>query len=322
MTSVTNMISPWSLLQLSIDEDLTSYLDEFGLAQSSPSTNCQREVLDTINKYDCVIYIKSGCRYCEKAISSLELIQVELGFTLCHLSGTDSCTRSALSSVLGRQGITFPVIIVKNIYIGGWDDYYRSEHEFRSMLTRPRRTRNVDWQPDLLHDYLYPKYLLNLPWIDVTQVWHCTTTGDNDDTIVGRWYCFQWYIYSNMVRYISAIHVAWLTISLVLLSFPHTHIVGLIFTYLFTIDLAGLVVHGIAPFSFSGVLALSMGWRVKGSLTCSIPYKVVWLIYLCSIFPLLARATLLNQSNTISAAGMAMLATFILNSLLLSVSRF
>ena len=133
------------------------------------------------------------------------------------------------------------------------------------------------------------------------------------------WYCFQPYLYGNLIRYISLIHVAIVGICLGLLADSGSKgasILSYILIIYLTIDCGLIVIHGPAPFSPSGTIATYFCWKYRGTITSSIPYKFVFGFYVAGFIALLLTD---NLTGTVAIAS---LTSTIINSAVLVAFRF
>lgn len=131
------------------------------------------------------------------------------------------------------------------------------------------------------------------------------------------WYTFQWCLYSNLVRYISFLQICVMLPAAVLYdAYPDGtgHEVANFLLILLLVDLSALVCFGPSPWSPSGTLSTYFMWKVRGNATSSIPYKVVWAVYLITLIPLLAE----KKYGDMKVALLGL----IFNSALLVVLRF
>jgi glutaredoxin 3 len=76
--------------------------------------------------HDVAVFTKVGCPYCAKAEDLLAsgLSRQGGAFTLLATVGTAAATRDALGRALGLPTVTFPVIFVRGVYVGGSDELH------------------------------------------------------------------------------------------------------------------------------------------------------------------------------------------------------
>ena len=307
----------WRGLWGKMSSDFFSYLSEYGLrcGDTSGEIRVKSGVLACqINDYDVVVISKVGCGFCERAkVMLAEQNRIPTLFSQETVIGTDSVTRAAVSSALGLADITFPQIIIRGIYVGGCDNLREliSSGEFARLVRGEKVYSSADlrvpWYPPLEAEALTPKLLL-APSVTPSKPY--------------PWACFQWYMYSNLVRYVSIFHSLLLLAALLLstlgdndTSSSISRLVNVIL-YVLIYDLTAIVLHAPAPFSISGTIGTYIGWKYRGNITSSLPYKFVFAIYISSLLPLLVH------NKTTSKAAIAVYTSELINSSVLVVFRF
>lgn len=225
--------------------------------------------------------------------------------------GTDKVTRSAVEMSLNLGDITFPQIIIRGTYVGGCDNLREIilNGEFFSLLRSEKVESKADvpvpWYPPLEIEAMSPKLLVT-PSKTPSKAW--------------PWYFFQLHMYSNLVRYMSIFHSIFLLLALLLSSLrdgsAQTKMLVKFCVYILIYDLSAIVLHGAAPFSISGTIGTYFGWKYRGNITSSLPYKFVFAFYLSVLIPLVAT------SNTGSDAAIASYTSELINSAVLVMFRF
>lgn len=289
--------------------DFTSYIAEYGvpLSSMSPMVLEKRIALtESINIHDIVVIAKAGCGFCQRAKDLLADQQEKVSFSQNVIIGTDYYTKAAISAALNLYDVTYPQIIIRGVYIGGSDELRQlvETDAFQILLAKhppllASKDSFIEWYPQLQQQAKNP---------DFFRVPNMKANGK------GRWYLFQWYMYANLVRYISISHIILLVLCLIFSSVNKR--LCTLFVYIIVVDLAILVVHGPTPFSPSGVIGAYFGWKYRGNVTSSLPYKVVFAAYLASLIPLLVN------KSTDSTAGKASYVSLLINSALLAAFRF
>jgi glutaredoxin-related protein len=258
-------------------------------------------------------FFLSGCGFCERAKSLLKEMQETISFSQEIIIGTDIKTSNAVGIALNLGDLTFPQIIIRGRYTGGSDDLRElvDAGEFQKLLLMNRHVVDqdhpIEWYEPLLKRSQNPE-LLTVP---------------GSSKYFSKWYCFQFYMYSNLVRYISIFHSILLIICMITIPFINdndsrsstTQFLQLIISVLL-IDLICILLFGPIPFSPSGVISTYFGWKYRGNTTSSLPYKFVWLIYVATLIPILTQHKLASNST------LATITSTLTNSVVLVVFRF
>lgn len=295
--------------------DFVSYISEYGVPTGVVNGRIlekRRLLSSSINDNDIVMIAKPGCGFCQRAKDLLVEQQEKNPFSESIILGTDHYTKTAASDALRLSDFTFPQIIIRGTYIGGSDDLRQlvDSGEFNTLLSidpavHVEVNERIPWYPPL-------EQLASQPDLFLVPKPNARNRP--------RWYFFQWYMYSNLVRYISICHVVLLLLCVGMSSANNaserTKRATTAIVYILVVDLAILVVHGPTPFSPTGVIGTYLGWRYRGNVTSSLPYKVVFAAYLGSFIPLLVNR------NTNGDAATASFISALINSLLLVVFRF
>jgi len=304
------------LLLNSIKADVISYMNEYGLGigRGTPEVLEKLKIItDAANSYDVVVFAKKGCGYCERAKKMLSEEQVKNPFRESIIIGTESNMKTALGVALNLSDVTFPQIIIKGVYIGGHDNLLRlvSSQSLPSLINaEPTVTTGklIKWYPPL-------ELEANTP-----QLFRAPSMTTSSTPV--PWYLFQPFLYGNLIRYISIIHVIILGICLGLStgsdnSASKTAIY--VFLIYLCIDCGLIVIHGPAPFSPSGTLSTYLFWKYRGNVTSSIPYKFVFSVYFMSFIHLLS---LNYNSKSANIVTLSTLNSTLFNSILLTIFRF
>lgn len=208
--------------------------------------------------------------------------------------------------------MSFPQIIIRGRYIGGSDDLellvnnnYFNKLILMNHIEYLNENKLIEWYEPLLKLSQKPD-LFMVP---------------GDSKYFSKWYFFQIYMYSNLVRYISIFHTIILSISLIIIPLISSNNSSL---YLFLqaiisillLDILIILILGPSPFSLSGAVSTYFCWKYKGNITSSLPYKFVWSIYIFGLTPFLF------QNNLTSNGAIATITSVLTNSILLVVFRF
>jgi glutaredoxin-related protein len=303
--------SSWGQTWERIKFDLVLYLGEFGLDVSSDERVTQRELqfCDAANMNDVFIVVKEGCGFCERAKKTISDYQRLQQVSVKFLVGTDVVSRRAIHRCFRRPDITFPLVVVQGLYIGGADDLQSlvSHDKLRLLLNAERVTSHIghpiEW---------YPPLVSREKTVDLL-----SPPGGGPKVY---WYFFQLNIYSNLIRYVSCIHLLLLGVAMALFQNANVaspaFIIGNMIILLLVADLAAIVLHGLSPFSISGTICTYLFWNYRGNISSSLPYKFVFAIYIAVLIPLI------GSSSSTKAAGIATLTSLLVNSSLLAVLRF
>jgi glutaredoxin len=289
-----------------------------------------------INDHDVVLFGKVGCGYCLRAKQSLSSSLTNpstSAFTLQVFNVVDAdnitanqsnAIKTVLQAKLALWDMTYPQVVVKGLYVGGADDTIalldeRGEEncsEFDNLLKSERTPLEpsgthgkVTWYPPLLALASKPD-LFAVP--SMRNTWYPKVP----------WYCFQFTMYSNLLRYISVLHIAFMS-SIILLANANQHKAAYYVMLIFVIDLAGFVVVGPSPLTITGTVSTYAFWKYRGNATSTLPYKPVFLAYIYTF----GKYLLDNSPNSAptspnSQSGGAIVGGLLLNSIFLAVFRF
>jgi hypothetical protein len=126
---------------------------------------------------------------------------------------------------------------------------------------------------------------------------------------------------------VSAVHAILLGLTLLLTWFGAAPVLAVGLLVVFILDAGVFIVHGASPFGVLGVPTTWFVWSTRGAAVTSIPYKVVWTVYLATLIPMLLDCgeaeplgSCLPQLN--STAHQTSLALFTGNSAMLGALRF
>jgi len=290
------------------------------------NTFLQSEIIhDLIAGHDVVLFGKAGCGYCEKAKEALDEFSsssaVPFTFKVYNVVGNPEISRNdaatitkLLRSKLGLFDLTFPQIVVNGYYIGGADDLIEliNNKEFDAILGDSYVTLSesgkINWYPPLEKDAANPK-LLQIATMKNTWYPHWP------------WYTFQWVMYSNMIRYISILHIIFMVVALTLLQTEY-YSAGNVILWILTFDLIMFTILGPSPWSFTGTASYYFLWKIRGNATSTIPYKLVYTIYITKVLSYLLKES--NQPpDSINVNSISRFLCFATgNSVLLAVFRF
>ena len=258
-----------------------------------------------------------GCGFCEKAKALLNDLNNNPtnefnSFSIKIIYPTNIQLNFAIKTFLNLNDMSYPQIIIRGRYIGGYDDLFNltTSNSFEPLLQMnsiqyDTESISIVWHEPLLLSSQSPNLL------------HTPNSS--------KWYCFQWYLYSNLIRYISIFHV--LLFSLLLILIPilqhqgdqhnsnlYLFLQSLVIILLF--DIFMIIILGPSPFSISGIISTYYCWKYKGNITSSLPYKFVWSIYFFSLISILLK------NNLTSTGTIATITSILTNSILLVVFRF
>lgn len=134
-------------------------------------------------------------------------------------------------------------------------------------------------------------------------------------------WCFHLFIYGNVVRAVSFLHVLISLVCIVLIANDQYTAAQAITTFLFFDCL--LLLWGAAPFSLLGVVSTLLVWPRRGPVVTSLPYKMIFALY-AVLLGRLAMETEPFGSVTASSKmnSQAEFVTIAINSSLLAVLRF
>jgi glutaredoxin 3 len=247
---------------------------------------------------DVTMYVMHGCGYCERSRSFLK----EQGINFDEVEGAHSAeTRRTLKDCLNLPLLTFPVIFVKGMYIGGYDQMFDLEAvgQLRGLVDLPHDLSRV--KPDPMRLTVGPR---------------------------GQSKCeFQMHIYSNWLRFYEGLHVI---LGFVLLSTGRS-LFSTILAWLIFVELIIVVFLGPNPFAPMATLMTALCWRVRGNSVTSVPYKLVATFYILMYIGILStgggeynpdyEVPLLQKLGTPYPIYLAKW-TMIANSSLLAIFRF
>ena len=304
------------MLLNNIKADLISYVNEYGLdiGRGTPEVLKKLKIItDAVNTYDVIVFSKKGCGYCERTKEMLANENPRNPFHESIIIGTESNMRTALSVALNLSDVTFPQIIIKGVYIGGHDN-------LQSLVSSQSLSLLIKAEPTVTTGKLIKWYPLLEVESGTPQLFRAPSMTTSSTPV--PWYLFQPFLYGNLIRYISIIHVVILSLCIGLSSdtgnFISRALYYLLLLYL-CIDCGLIVIHGPAPFSPSGTLSTYLFWKYRGNVTSSIPYKFVFSVYFMSFIHLLS---LNYNSKSANIVTLSTLNSTLFNSILLTIFRF
>lgn len=118
------------------------------------------------------------------------------------------------------------------------------------------------------------------------------------------------------------IHVVIFAILLILLDINANPIIGISILWILTYDILMFVIHGSQPFSFLQTLCTKFIWARRGNAVTTIPYKVVFAVYLNLLGKILYDAHFVDLKSINSSTNRVLLISGIVNSSMLAVTRF
>ncbi|GMI14161.1 hypothetical protein TrLO_g5419 [Triparma laevis f. longispina] len=271
-------------------DDASSYLLEYWMflstafpclkdGKSEGALADESKLIDEkISNNDVVLVGKGGCGYCKRAKETLANAQTTTPFAMdiYLIANTDTITaagekvaRQNIKSRLNLFDLTFPQIIVAGQYIGGADDLTLlvESGEFDKLVLSDKPEmgagEKIQYEATLKERSSKPD-LFKVPKVRGT--WYPDWP----------FYSFQWAMYSNLVRYISILHLILMGVTVSLIDAQPEIANALIFFYF--VDLCIIVIFGPVP-SFCGTVSMYFGWKMRGNATSTLPYKVVFLAY-------------------------------------------
>jgi len=285
--------------------DFLGYLAEYiavlglccGRGQKAQSLEAWPIVQTAVDKHDVAIFKWEGCGFCKRAQEHLDE-NAKVDPSKLSVIEADSPVEAVLRDVLWQPLMTFPVIFVRGVYLGGLDQLEEAIDsgqfdELMDVEQKPFPT-GVGLKKD-------PLRLLSGPY--------------------GQpWYCFQLYVYANWVRLISVVQIICMALAIALTdTYP---IVAVVLLWLVAIDMIIFTVLGPAPIAPISTLVTISVWRFRGQAVSSLPYKIMigilytmsWLSISTCVFDSTSCKSELQNSRLL-------LAGLISNSVLLAVLR-
>ena len=288
---------------------LAQYLDDITCGLLCKSSGVQKEVvqvLEEIRQNRVCIYVKKrdvatarGGRIFQQKCKRKQNF-VKNGESLNH--------RFALKSILGLPSISFPVIFLDGTYVGGSDDVLGdSQRIIAAMRNGPPEEVpfEVTWSNFVKEKN---KFKLMMP------------PGGRQQS--SRFMCCQTKVFSNVIRLWSFIHVLIFALLLILLDTNANPIIGISIVWILTYDIFMFVVHGSQPFSFIQTLCTIIIWKRRGNAVTTVPYKVVFAVYLNALVKILYDAHFVDLESMNSSTNRILLLSGIVNSSMLAVTRF
>jgi len=283
--------------------DLLGYIGEFtdpvrllccGSRHGLRDTDGWSTVQKAVDNHEVVIFKLQGCGYCERAQELLG----NAGITAFSMLGTEPEIKSVLQDELRQPLITFPVILVRGVYLGGFDQLQDAMESGRFDELRSGPQRHFPEGVGMIED---PMNLLVGP------------RGQ-------EWYCFQLHVYANYVRMVSLFHIAFF-VGAIGLSYL-SPVASVLLLWIFAIDMAIFTITGPTPVALISTLATLVVWRFRGPAVTSIPYKIVMgLIYIAVLLPTLLCGIRDWHDCNMKGARLTLVG-LILNSSLLAILRF
>jgi glutaredoxin-related protein len=196
--------------------DLISYLKEYPLLSNCHSQNIlnqQNKIIELVNEYDIILIGKEGCGFCARAKEMLIIQQQSNDFTLKFVIGTSADVKGATALLLNLSDITFPQIIIHGVYIGGSD-------ELRDLIESTQFNDILASKKVIYNESSKPKPVVWLQTLEQTartpNLFLSPRFGSNKEE--SSWYCYQFYMYGNLVRYISIFQIILMAICTYLFS--------------------------------------------------------------------------------------------------------
>jgi len=204
----------------------------------------------------------------------------------------DEATKAGLKSALRLSSLSFPLVFVRAVFLGGME-------QLQGVISDGRLG-------EMLHAEV------------------ASTTGgfrraaDPVRLLTGasrqRWYVFQLTVYTNYIRVLSAVHCAIFCLGILAYSCSWPPWIARAAYWCMLVDLVIFFVSGPTPIAPISTIVIVLIWRSRGNAATSLPYKVVFGYYAYTL-----GYGLFTEPGTISQGSLSAL---LLNSLLLAVFRF
>eukprot|EP00397_Hematodinium_sp_SG-2012_P017657 GEMP01018066.1.p1 GENE.GEMP01018066.1~~GEMP01018066.1.p1 ORF type:complete len:319 (+),score=64.29 GEMP01018066.1:107-1063(+) len=271
-------VSKCAKLGFLIREDFLGYIREFGpcgrvvgrdLLVDDRVNERKRAIVALCHQHPVVVFSKPGCGFCARAHRLLRQ-HLPPEVNIVDTPSDDALSRQALKISLELSTITFPMIVIKGQYMGGSDDI--------DVFIREDQIALVDLTPTAPADGAVRDD------VDVTIPHSAQLRARNAHPLLfqaprSKSVClFQLYVYGNVIRMISVVHV----IAFVVACFSPL-LVTQIIMWVLSVDLTLFVLFGSTPWAPLQTAVLFAGWPVKGGSATSIPYKAVFAFYIVSL---------------------------------------
>jgi glutaredoxin 3 len=266
-----------------IKKDCLSYFKEFTCTSSKPNPEILAAIRTAVETNKIVIFTKPGCGFCKraKALFSTHYCQ-DVPFV--EINGSTKEYRKALSVVVGAPIISFPMCYVNGVYLGGSDDAYRLHYENKLLsVLEDERVPMSDFGHGMIKTK--PSYFTKLAGSEGGSL---ENRGPCDSS-TSKWYFFQMKSYAQVIRMMSFIHAI---ILLIMLGCGESNTligttIGVVMAAILCVDLTLYVCFGATPLTLVGNFSTKLVWNFKGDAVPSIPYKVVFVVYIIVLARLL-----------------------------------
>ena len=292
------------------------YLDDItcGLIcyQSKSVKKTANQILQDIETNRIVIYVKEGCGYCKAGKEFLfnnangNEIYVKNGESIDH--------RFALKKLLAKPSISFPVIIIDGIFHGGSDDVVDNSDTIiniiktnKELLTIKSGHENIEWSPYIQENSKFKPFV---------------PPGGKNKSMRLLFCNVQTHVYSNVLRLWSLFHVILLLLIWIFLQLNINIYIVVLIIWILTIDIFMFEILGSNPFSFLSTLSTIIIWKRRGNAVTSIPYKVVFFIYLNALIKILYDIHFVSINSVNTNVNKILILSAIVNSSMLALTRF
>ena len=132
----------------------------------------------------------------------------------------------------------------------------------------------------------------------------------------------QTHVYSNVLRLWSLFHVILLLLIWIFLQLNINIYIVVLIIWILTIDIFMFEILGSNPFSFLSTLSTIIIWKRRGNAVTSIPYKVVFFIYLNALIKILYDIHFVSINSVNTNVNKILILSAIVNSSMLALTRF
>ena len=275
--------------------------------KSNSVSNTIDAILKETDKSRIIIYVKEGCGYCKRGKQFL--FDNANGNDIIVKNGESMNYRFALKKILKVPSISFPIIIIDKVFHGGSDDVNENSKNIIDIIKNknplPLTSEEIAWSP-----YIQEKSKFNF---------FTPPGGKNKSSML---FCCQTKVFSNVIRLWSLFHVVFFSIILLLSNLNASPSIIVFFIWFMTIDILMFEIHGSNPFSILSTLSTIIVWQRRGNAVTSVPYKVVFFIYLTALVKILYEIHFISIGSLNSNANKISILSAIVNSSMLALTRF
>ena len=217
--------------------------------------------------------------------------------------------RFALKKILKVPAISFPIVIIDKVFHGGSDDVYENSKNIIDII-KDKNALSMTSGEIAWSSYIREKSKFNF---------FTPPGGKNKASML---FCCQTKVFSNVIRMWSLFHVVCFSIILLLLNLSANPSIIAFFIWFITIDILMFELHGSNPFSILSTLSTIIIWQRRGNAVTSVPYKVVFFIYLNALVKILYEIHFSSIAALNSNANKILILSAIINSSMLALTRF